>query len=443
MKILKLIIKDYQQFKNIELDFTNPVTGEPLDKVCFIGRNATGKSTILWILNEFINNSKFEKGILIFNVLIDNKKYYSIYLKNKNYWFTSDIELINNWLDIVTNENSYQKSNLTNKVSNFEKYLLKENFIKKIFVTNLNDLFIYCPPESSENNYLFDNVPKTNLNEALNYFKKISTKYIVSQDTVKDFWKLLIFQLQLREKNLKEYAIKNKTLSYEKIVDEFNLLNPNILTKISEIWNKILERANLYFDIENIETPISLTENLVAYIKDKKTQEIVNYNKLSTGIRNFIFKIGHIYSLYFNRKIENGFLLIDEPENSLFPDFLYDLIDEVYVKEFVKNNNTQFFISTHNPIIATQFEPYERIILDFDDDSYVYARKGTVPVGDDPNDILEVDFGMRNLMTREGIKKYKEYQNLRKELRKTTDESKKIELLAQISKIGNDYNLPE
>jgi hypothetical protein len=34
MKIAKIRIKDFQQFKDIELDFTHPETGEPLDKIC-------------------------------------------------------------------------------------------------------------------------------------------------------------------------------------------------------------------------------------------------------------------------------------------------------------------------------------------------------------------------------------------------------------------------
>lgn len=54
MKILKLIINNFKQFKHLELDFTHPETGEPLDKICFIGKNATGKSTILEIINSFI-----------------------------------------------------------------------------------------------------------------------------------------------------------------------------------------------------------------------------------------------------------------------------------------------------------------------------------------------------------------------------------------------------
>ncbi|MBL0015713.1 MAG: hypothetical protein IPP17_04565 [Bacteroidetes bacterium] len=49
MKIHKIILKDYQQFKDLEIDLTYPVghekAGQPLDKVCFIGQSGTGKTT--------------------------------------------------------------------------------------------------------------------------------------------------------------------------------------------------------------------------------------------------------------------------------------------------------------------------------------------------------------------------------------------------------------
>ncbi|MBL0266501.1 MAG: AAA family ATPase [Leptospiraceae bacterium] len=107
-------------------------------------------------------------------------------------------------------------------------------------------------------------------------------------------------------------------------------------------------------------------------------------------MRNYIFRIGHIYSLYFNREVKRGFLLLDEPENSLYPDFLFDWMETFLeiIKDKNGENNTQVFISTHNPIIAAQFEPYERIILEWDENAHVISRKGKSPVGDDPNDIL-------------------------------------------------------
>ncbi|TAD90389.1 MAG: hypothetical protein EAY75_04440, partial [Bacteroidetes bacterium] len=47
MKLCKIHIVSYNQFQNVEIDFTNPATNVPFDKICLIGSNGTGKSTLL------------------------------------------------------------------------------------------------------------------------------------------------------------------------------------------------------------------------------------------------------------------------------------------------------------------------------------------------------------------------------------------------------------
>ena len=54
MKICSIHIKGFQQFQDTFLDFTNPETGEPLDKICLIGKNGTGKSTILLLIEKLL-----------------------------------------------------------------------------------------------------------------------------------------------------------------------------------------------------------------------------------------------------------------------------------------------------------------------------------------------------------------------------------------------------
>jgi len=438
MKILKLIIKDYQQFKNIELDFTNPSTGEPLDKVCFIGRNATGKSTILNILVDFLKDiNEFKPySFHIFKLKLNEKNIYSVHGNKKIIFLDEKIDEIDNWLQEI--------SDITFFAERYKNYLINSNFFELEFEKN-NSLIIFSPAESSNNKLLeLKDVPNTFIELAKNSFSTFGWFYNVTNENIDKFWELLILYLDKRKEDYFSYIKKteNKTKTIEQIDKEFDLIFPNILEQIAKLWAKILKDINLYFDFENAE----LSENLKAYIKLKNDLQIkdsiIPYNKLSTGIRNFIFKIGHIYSLYFNRKIENGFLLIDEPENSLFPDFLYDLIDEVYCK-IIENQNTQFFVSTHNPIIATQFEPYERIILDFDDDGYVYARKGTVPVGDDPNDILFKDFGMRSLLTQKGLKKWERFIKLEELIKNEKDTNQRFKLMNEYLQIGTDYNFTE
>ncbi|MCU0875387.1 MAG: AAA family ATPase, partial [Pirellulaceae bacterium] len=156
------------------------------------------------------------------------------------------------------------------------------------------------------------------------------------------------------------------------------------------------------------------------------------------GIRTFLFRLGHILALYFQRNIERGFLLLDEPENSLFPDFLYDQI-EIY-EEMIRN--TQFFVATHSPIVAAQFRPEERVILEFDETYHVRAKKGVSPVGDDPNDVLEKDFEVRSIYGSEGLKQWERFLELRRTIKQQCEPARKRALIEEYMQIGNAYNFP-
>ena len=105
-------------------------------------------------------------------------------------------------------------------------------------------------------------------------------------------------------------------------------------------------------------------------------------------------------------------------------------------------NNTQMFFATHNPIIAAQFKPYERIILEWKEDGTVKANKGITPEGDDPNDILKKDFGLHQLMGPVGIQEWHKYLDLKRKLKATASVEDKMTIASEINKIGQLYNFP-
>jgi predicted ATPase len=438
MKICKIIIKDFQQFKNFELDLTHPETGEPLDKVCFIGSNGTGKSTLLKDLNDLIcakSNERLRKGVdnnytlkIIYEVKQNDDLHFEGNIRNG--------EKINIPVGVLTFYNRGELSQVGYVSQTLLPFSTESAFTLE---NNANDLAIYVPSEQNDN--VFNNindVPNTSLNEALKLFKDFPFKHEVSSNTISQFWTLLIYLIKNRESEMIKLQEKpeNQDKTIKQLKDELDKIHPKILEGLAEIWNKILAKAGLEFDVEKASTPVQLTENLQAYIKLINSDTKIPYNQLSSGIRNFIFKVGHIYSLYFNRNIERGFLLIDEPENSLYPDFLYDLI-EIYQNVI---QNTQMFIATHSDILAAQFEPYERFILEFDEHGYVQARRGTAPVGDDPNDILYKDFQVKNLMGKKGIEKWERYIELKTRIPRTDNKVEKKKLISEFMKIGNEYN---
>ncbi|WP_428653642.1 AAA family ATPase [Runella sp.] len=440
MKICKIIIKDFHQFKDFELDLTHPETGEPLDKVCFIGSNGTGKTKTLKIIDTLLNPTGKSKYLLYCKVItVDRELFWIVLSKDNRFIFSSEIEKLEDWQTRISRDVEYTET-LIYKSNVLDPALVKYLILDKNIIEQVSpDLQIYVPSETENNQFIeLSDVPITNVDEALRMFQDFPVYNIVSNETISDFWKTLIYYLKKRENDFQNFQNleENQSQTVRMVRLKFNQQNPDILKEIAIVWDSILSKAGLEFDVSGASNPIQLTDNLKAYIKLKSTGKHINYSELSTGIRNFIFKVGHIYSLYFTRDITRGLLLIDEPENSLFPDFLYELVD-IY-KSIIFD--TQIFMATHNPIIAAQFEPYERFILEFDDHGYVKARRGTVPVGDDPNDILSKDFGVRSLLGKEGVKKWERYIELRTLIRLTQDAEEKSRLLDEFIKIGNEYN---
>jgi len=94
MKINKILLKGYNQFKDLEIDLTYPAghekAGQPLDKVCFIGQSGTGKTSLLRLIKYFVTNdnaigtgvklSPLEEGMVKMNMSFND----FIFLKDKN-----------------------------------------------------------------------------------------------------------------------------------------------------------------------------------------------------------------------------------------------------------------------------------------------------------------------------------------------------------------------
>ena len=401
MKLSKLHIDQFRHLENLDFDFTYPADfhdeskrGKALDKICFIGQSATGKTGLLELIRE---ESFF--GIKKPNTI----NFLSFYIK-----------------DILYNSNEIS-------IAEFAKNL-NESFIKLIYFPselNINSLI-----KIFEKNYatIFNDKNKKSQIEK-NIEKFLTQKDIVIDGNIEVLWDYILFDLQDYSERLKQLgnmiSTETNPENISKILENWKNENPNPYTELAEVClNPILKRLNL-------ELSSALEKNKLISIKSLTTSDAVGTNGFSTGTKQLLLTALPLYKL----DTKEAIILIDEPERSLYPDMQMDLME--YYQNLAPE--AQFIVATHSPFIAAAFEPEERFILYFDENGKVAVRRGTSPIGDDPNDMLYNDFGI-DYINKFGKEVHKEYLDLKQKIFFEKDESEKQKIAEKLEKIGDQYN---
>lgn len=426
MKISKLHIDKFRHLENLEFDFTYPEDfhivekrGKPLDKICFIGQSATGKTRILdtiYFLHEFFENFTFSENGFLHNIdssITPEMGIISTEINGIQIKFNEGEVIINNKLFKHKNGNTFGGLNILNKIIYFKSDLINK---KNLEAFCINPIQIIEKHTGIENNKrmehllnqitLFDDEIDEStwvilLSEILNYKKRYNQK--ISE---------LIHQGLLND---------TKKLQYE--YEKWQKTNPNVLELFANKFNPILKKLNLEVDIINTEFTIP--------IKNKKTDEVIPIQNTSTGTKGLLLSFLPLYKL----DTKESIILIDEPERSLYPDMQMDLME--YYQNLAPE--AQFIVATHSPFIAASFEPEERFILYFNEEGKVAVRRGTSPIGDDPNDMLYNDFGI-DYINKYGKKVYNEYLEKRRQLLFEENDEVKNKLQDEIESIGDKYN---
>lgn len=428
MKISKLHIDSFRHLENLDFDFTyqsGERKGQPLDKICFIGQSASGKTSLLELIHEYttsilglelidntylaglgnpVKNINGEISLLIGDEVLQ--------LRNKEITFKNHKYKYENKGGTVTPLIPYQ-----DQIDNF---YFKANLISDknidVFTKNPIDLFEkYKDQTSVKIENILDQIPYSTI-----FNDEVDTKIWLS---------LLSEILEYRKKfnqKMSELIHKGLLANQKKLSSEFEKWqnqNPNKLEEFAKKFNPILEKLNLEVDI--IDTEYSIP------IKNKKNDEIIPIQNTSTGTKGLLLSFLPLFRL----NTKDSIIVIDEPERSLYPDMQMDLIDH-YQK---LAPDAQFIVATHSPFIAASFEPDERFILYFDEDGKVAVRRGSSPIGDDPNDILYNDFGI-DYINKYGKKAYNEYLEKRRQLLFEKNEEVKQKLQDEIESIGDKYN---
>jgi len=508
MKISHLEIKNFKQFKDLSLDLTYPKghekEGKPLDKICIIGQSGTGKTNLLDIIkksvidfsnnqasykpfNEFVGQSTDDKYITNTFVTESNIEVKALFTKDKSqidFIKNDDFELFNdfekNYFIGTKDYSLLKKINVNKKVdfdkmSNSDRSLLSDLEFKKnqIILAQIDaPKLTGLVRNFSSNEKSF----KEKLKEIDLAIKDIESKYQVKDDLntflkkiqIENFIDRYIININDENENIWE-IMKSKIDEYSILESQYNTFlvnktledkdystddlrrdsakwkeeNENLLEKIFFVLNDILK----YFNLELTK----IDENQKSYngliFKDLSNGSIIDYENLSTGTKNLI-------STFIPLKAyspKNSILLIDEPENSFYPN-IQKLLTNLYMEA---GENNQVIFATHSPIIASNFEPWEVVELKFDENNQIYRELYFKSVDGNHKDNYFVD---PRMLTWTGIltdvfdlaedsnfsfreKKLMEYAILKAEIKGLKTESEKEAKFVELQKISKILGL--
>lgn len=424
MKISKLHIDQFRHLENLDFDFTYPEDfhiaekrGKPLDKICFIGQSATGKTGLLELINKEVI-SFFDLRIINENEVLSIGDFNSFGIKiefeaNSIFYKKNNEKITINNKDFVLYEGSYNGGgkdvlNHKNNIYFFATEILSTQNIKFFEEKTIILLEKYKNLKNDLNTYLRKNYFSDNIHESIwiNILDGRLTYLQKSFQFFNDF-----FNTDLSNDSMK------------KKLDAWKLSNDNPLIDFSKKFNLIFRNLNLEVDVNNTNDIFPL-RNLI-------TKENIPIENTSSGTKQLLLTSLPLYKL----NTKDSIILIDEPERSLYPDM------QMEIMEHYQNlaPEAQFIVATHSPFISASFEPEERFILYFNEEGKVAVRRGSSPIGDDPNDMLKNDFGV-NYYNKFGEEAYKKYLNLKEDLAKEKDPIKKKELLLETVKLGDTYN---
>ncbi|MEZ4888687.1 MAG: AAA family ATPase [Chitinophagales bacterium] len=365
MKISEIHIKNFRQFEDLKLNLTYPKdhptkAGRALDKVCIIGQSGTGKTTLLKILREGILSSLYNTVPTVTNAIP------KINFGENEHVKVSCIQYLSNGIGVP----NYKIGNRKEDENNKSRYKPKNPQITK--------QLLYFP-ENLTNVKDFEEIQFTSVEER----KKTDTLFQLmshffyfefNQDTAAALWRNHLNIIN-KHRNLEvDFRIaltkraEKESVDIKSAMEHWRAENPNPLKKLAdECLDKLLNKLHLATKTE-IDSVEELNTIQIQLLKEGKT---IPYQDLSTGTKQILYTAFPLYYLLQKDTI----VLMDQPENSLYPDMQTQIVPFYLSLNKKEENETQFFFATHSPLIASSFEPWEIVELKFDEKGKVYREK--------------------------------------------------------------------
>ncbi len=377
MKLTRIRLNDYYQFKDVEIDLTYPAghekEGQPLEKVCFLGQSGTGKTTLLRLIKWFVSLKRdIGKNISLQVPPVSGA------IEMDFRFFDLSYQMVNGESEPFLRYEWEDSIDVDWFFSQLGQYYKRAKPVLLNFPTEL--LWGKNPPEPDIKETIDDELEKiksspkspglTGDRTVIDFaFEEVARHWeYILEDIRSHRARELLFKKKLAEAALKESEPNRAQKETKKQAAEYKKWlagNPSPLDSLAE---KCLDPLLFHLGLKvKRDMDQESVQNLGFISLQTLSGQDVPFDFWSTGTRQLVQTVIPLFQL----QPKHSVLLADEPERSLYPDIQRHIID-TYVN---LAPGTQFFFATHSPIITSAFEPWEIVELKFDKEhKYVYRE---------------------------------------------------------------------
>ena len=374
MRITKIQAKNFRILQNSIMDFHR-------DLCLLLGRNNTGKTSFMVLIEKFLKNGDFN-----FNDI-------SINLRSELFAFNEKTDVNELAIQLIMTLEYDEKDNLCHlsefildldpecKTVNllFECSIKKEKMLERI--KNSGEI----PKEKIITNYIKESLEKKVYTFSSIDDLKTENRYKLVEKEFKDIEKLIDFEIIHAKRSVSSSEEKSGTKVLSKLTTEYynhsNVNAPDKFEGINALIAKMDEELGASYEdffnnfLANAKEFLSMGNLRV--VSNLKAKEIVNdssevvYGDADQRLPEHLNGLGHMNILFLLLSIEikkEAFkannkdiklLLIEEPEAHTHPQIQYIFAQKI--EEILKEvSNMQTIISTHSPHIVSN-HPFENI----------------------------------------------------------------------------------
>ncbi len=337
-----------------------------INVTAIVGENGSGKSSILNIILEIVEEEIKNKYILIFNddslQYISNFKFETDLIENKNF---------------LTYQNIFAYINKIHKSYLIRKYNVVE--IDKRAIANILTVehgkpnskfqissFMYLPNQIEIKLRTFDDLINENIILIIGLKKEKEEEIKKIFQKLEDEYHKFLFICYIKEKKydlnidiLNDRNSLEREITDKLIISDFlKYFLPLTNEKIFNISDLTEEQKNIYIKEDGY---FHFFDFDMIYKTDK---EEIRFNNLSHGEQMIFGQLLNIYFLSNSSSNEKLIFLFDEPEIALHPKWQKNYINEIYNLFNKLGKNYHFIFTSHSPFLLSDLPKKNVIFLE-------------------------------------------------------------------------------